>query len=102
MANTVPDRAHDSKRKVTTLSADGRDWPSRYPDAHIHTDHIDPDYGYELNEHGEWSDPEKEDAAAEMHLNTKDCKGTGCIFPTLKGKERHPYQNDEFSNLQFL
>ena len=102
MASTVPDRANDPKRKAIDLNDRSIPWKKRYPDAHMHTDHIDPNYGYELNEHGEWSDPEKEDAAAELHLNTKECKGTECNFPKLKGAERHPYQNDEFSTLQFI
>ena len=65
------------------------------PDLHYHTGSIDAQYGYPLNEHGDWALDERmnvtDDSISEIHNGKKDCKGTDCQYYKMSKADRQPY-----------
>jgi len=64
---------------------------------HYHTEYLDPEHGYPLNEHGDWAMDHKmnitDDSMSEVHSGKKDCEGTSCKFYQMSKEERQPFHD---------
>jgi hypothetical protein len=69
----------------------GKNWK-----AHMHTDGTDPEYGYPLDESGNWALDENMnilDNISEEHKTQQECVGSGCKYHLMTPEERKPFED---------
>jgi len=93
MAEPVPNRAHDPKRRADRARMDKLHWAP-----HMYTEGTDEEYGYPLKSNGDWAleenmDIHEDDNVSEAHTSPEHCAKTDCQYPHMNIAERKPWEN---------